>query len=257
MDYQEPGVPKPGAAVLATMDAQGRKMPMLITENFGRGRTAVLATGGTWRWQMNLPAGDPTYGLFWQQLLRWLVADSPGHVVASVPQQVLQDEGHVVLAVDVRGNDYQPVPDARVEAHIIGPNGISARLEMAPTPDTPGKFTAEWNADRRGSYLTEVTAQRRDMPLGRDVLTFQRLDGVAESFHTEQNRELLDRLASQTGGRYWKPQDLSSLADEISFSEAGVTTRTTKDLWNMPAVFLLMLALRFGEWLLRRRWGVV
>ena len=73
----------------------------------------------------------------------------------------------------------------------------------------------------------------------------------------ESSGSLLDRLASQTGGRYWKPQDLSSLADEISFSEAGVTTRTTKDLWNMPAVFLLMLALRFGEWLLRRRWGVV
>jgi uncharacterized membrane protein len=257
MDYQEPGVPKPGAAVLAMMDAQGRKMPMLVTENFGRGRTAVLATGGTWRWQMNLPAGDPTYGLFWQQLLRWLVADSPGHVVASVPQQVLQDEGHVVLAVDVRGNDYQPVPDARVEAHIIGPNGISARLEMTPAPDTPGKFTADWNADRPGSYLTEVTAQRGDMPIGRDVLTFQRLDGVAESFHTEQNHELLDRLATQTGGRYWKPQDLSSLADEISYSEAGVTTRTTKELWNMPAVFLLLLALPFSEWLLRRKWGVV
>jgi hypothetical protein len=128
---------------------------------------------------------------------------------------------------------------------------------MTPAPDTPGKFTADWNADRPGSYLTEVTAQRGDMPIGRDVLTFQRLDGVAESFHTEQNHELLDRLATQTGGRYWKPQDLSSLADEISYSEAGVTTRTTKELWNMPAVFLLLLALPFSEWLLRRKWGVV
>jgi hypothetical protein len=230
---------------------------MLVTENYGRGRTAVLATGGTWRWQMNLPAGDRTYALFWQQLLRWLVAESPGHVVASVPHQVLQDEGRVTLSVDVRGKDYQPVPDARVEAHIIGPNGISARLEMTPTPDTPGSFKAEWNADQPGSYLTEVTAQRGEESIGRDVLTFQRLDGVAESFHTEQNRELLERLASQTGGRYWKPQALSNLADEISFSEAGVTTRSSNDLWNMPAVFLLILMLRFSEWLLRRRWGVV
>ena len=79
MDFQEPGVPKPGAAVLATMDAAGRKMPLLITENYGRGRTAVLATSGTWRWQMNLPVGDPAYSLFWQQLLRWLVTGSPGH----------------------------------------------------------------------------------------------------------------------------------------------------------------------------------
>ncbi len=41
MDYQEVGTPKPGAVVLAEMTAAGRKMPMLITENYGRGRTAI------------------------------------------------------------------------------------------------------------------------------------------------------------------------------------------------------------------------
>ena len=75
---QEPGTPKPGAAVLAEMNAGGRKMPMLITENYGRGRTAVLATSGTWRWQMSQPLGDPTHDMFWRQLLRWLVTDTPG-----------------------------------------------------------------------------------------------------------------------------------------------------------------------------------
>src|ERR1700726_441734 len=73
MDYQEPGTPKPGAVVLAEMSAAGRKMPLLITENYGRGRTAVLATGGTWRWQMSQPLEDQTHEEFWQQLLRWLV----------------------------------------------------------------------------------------------------------------------------------------------------------------------------------------
>ena len=85
MDYQEPGTPKPGAAVLAEMNAGGQKLPLLITENYGRGRTAVLATSGTWRWQMSQPLGDTTHVMFWQQLLRWLVADTPGNVVASVP----------------------------------------------------------------------------------------------------------------------------------------------------------------------------
>ena len=58
MDYQEPGTPKPGAAVLAEMNVGGRKLPLLITENYGRGRTAILATGGVWRWQMSQPLGD-------------------------------------------------------------------------------------------------------------------------------------------------------------------------------------------------------
>ena len=33
--------------------------------------------------------------------------------------------------------------------------------------------------------------------------------------------------------------------------------RETRDLWDMPVVFLLLLMLRSGEWLLRRKWGVI
>jgi uncharacterized membrane protein len=88
MDYEDPGTPKPGAAVLANMiTPEGRKLPLLITENFGRGRTAIMATGGSWRWQMSSPLGDTAHDLFWQQLLRWLVSDTPGHVAASVPRR--------------------------------------------------------------------------------------------------------------------------------------------------------------------------
>jgi hypothetical protein len=93
--------------------------------------------------------------------------------------------------------------------------------------------------------------------LGRDVVTFQREDGVAENFHTEQNQVLLKQLASQTGGRYWEPSALKDLPRDISYSEAGISVRSTKELWSMPIVFLLLLGLPIIEWLLRRKWGVI
>ena len=257
MDYQEAGTPKPGAVVLAEMTAGNRKMPLLITENYGRGRTAVLATGGTWRWQMSQPLEDQTHEEFWQQLLRWLVMDTPGHIVAAVPSQMLLDDGRVQFSADVRDKNYLPAADAHVEAHILGPGGSAAQIEMTPDPNAPGTFHAEWTADQPGSYLTEVIATRDKDELGRDVLTFARMDGVAENFHTEQNRDLLEKLSAETGGRYWTPQDVSKLPGEISYSEAGITVRDTKELWNMPIVFLLLLLLPSTEWLLRRKWGVV
>jgi uncharacterized membrane protein len=264
MDYEDPGVPKPGAAVLAnTITPEGRKLPLLITENFGHGRTSIMATGGSWRWQMSSPLGDTAHDLFWQQLLRWVVSGTPGHVTASVPAQVLLDSGAVTFSAEVSDQQYNPAPDAKVEAHILGPGGVSALVEMAPVPDSPGQFQATWSAPKAGAYLTEITAQRADphtgtvKELGRDVLTFQRMDGVAENFHVEQNRDLLERLAAQTRGQYWKPADLGKLAGRIPFSEAGVTVRETKDLWNTPLVFLVLLLLRFSEWWLRRKWGIV
>jgi len=258
-DYQDPGTPKPGATVLAEMrdTASGRAMPLLITESYGRGRTALLATSGTWRWQMSGAVGDPAHSLFWQQLLRWLAADSPGRVTASIPQATLLDEGHVKLTAVVRDKEYTPAPDAHVAVHLIGPENVSALVDMSPVPNTPGTFEADWTAEKPGEYVAEVSAERGSEDLGKDVVTFRRQDGVAENFHTEQNRELLQKLSGETGGRYWTEDELDRLPKEISYSEAGISVRDTKPLWDMPIVFLILLALISADWLLRRKWGVV
>jgi hypothetical protein len=257
MDYQDAGTAKPGAAVLIQMNAGARKLPLLVTQNYGRGRTAVMATSGTWRWQMSQPLGDPVHDLFWQQLLRWLVLDSPGQVVVTAANHTLMDDGHIELSANVRDKEYMPAPDAKVTAHLIGPNGISVMLDMTPAADNPGVFHAAWTADKPGSYLAEVTAEKGSQELGSDTFPFERIDGVAENFHTVQNRALLEKLATETGGRYWKPGELSRLPNEISYSDAGISVRDIKELWNMPVVFLWLLLLMAAEWLLRRKWGVV
>ena len=258
LNYQDPGKPKPGAVVLMDGIASGTHFPLLITEPFGRGRTAVFATAGSWRgWQMQMPLADKTHEMFYTQLLRWLVNDTPRRVVASTPRQVLADETHVALRADVRDRTYLPASDATVQAHVTGPEGIAEVIQMTPNPIEQGAYSADWTAPKAGSYIVDVLAKRGTEDLGHDVLTFRREDGVAENFRVEQNRELLEKLSSETGGRYYKPEDAKKLGNEISYSEAGITVRETRDLWDMPAVFLLLLMLRSGEWLLRRRWGVI
>ena len=257
-DYQDIGTPKLGAAVLAEYTPGGRaRMPLLVSQNYGRGRTAVMATSGTWRWQMQQPLEDQTHEIFWQQLLRWLVTETPGQVVASTPKQMLFDESRVRLSVDVRDKSYLPGADAQVEARVMGPGGTTEQITMKPDPLTPGLYVAEYTAAKTGSFLTEFVARRGTEEVGRDVVTFQRQDGVAENFHTTQNRELLEKLSQQTNGKYWRPDDLGKLTDEIALSEAGITVREARDLWDLPAIFIGLLSLRGAEWWLRRRWGVV
>jgi len=258
MNFQEAGQPKPGALVLAEMTVMGGKpLPLLITEKYGRGRTAVFATGGDWRWQMLQPVQDMSHEIFWRQLLRWLVSDTPTRVVTTTTRPVLYDDGHVHLRAEVRDTTYLPTSDAQVQAHILGPDGNSQTVDLRPDSVEPGVYTADWDAAKPGSYVSEVVAQRGQQELGRGVVTFRREDGVAENFHLEQNRDLLQKLSSETGGRYYQPDQVSRLGEEISYSDAGITVRETKDLWDMPAVFFLVLLLCCGEWLLRRKWGVV
>jgi len=259
-DYEDAGSPKPGATELVDLHAGHRTLPLLVTESYGSGRTAILATGGTWRWQMSEALGDPAHDLFWQQLLRWLVAESPGPVSASIPVRLLMDEGDVQITAQVRDRTFQPATEAHVSVHILGPQGVDALVELRPSETTPGQYQAEWTAEKPGAYLAEVSAETADgqsQELGRDLVTFQRENGVAENFHTEQNRHLLEQLASETGGRYWNPSELGNLPRDISYSEAGISVRTIKELWNMPIFLLFLLGLATADWLLRRKWGVV
>jgi uncharacterized membrane protein len=257
-DYQEVGDPKPGATALLEVHPAGKKAsPLLVTQNYGRGRTAVFATGGSWRWKMWTDHADKTHPAFWQQLLRYLVTDTPGQVTGITPKPVLSDETRVPIRAEVRDKEFKLVNNAHVQARFMGPEGTAATIELAPQPLEEGVYTAEWNAEKPGSYVVEIVAGRDQEALGTDVLSFRREDGVAENFKTAQNRELLEKLSEQTGGRYYKPSDASKLTSEISYSEAGITTRENRDLWNLPAVFLLVLTIRGSEWLLRRKWGVV
>jgi len=257
-NYQEAGTAKPGAVVLAELLPTSRgRHPLLVTENYGRGRTAVFASAGSWRWQMSQPLEDKSHEMFWQQMLRWLVAGTYGPVVSSVPRTVFADEQRIPIRVEARDKNYLPLTDGRVEATVMGPGNSNEKIELRPDPASPGIYTADYAAVQPGSYVIETAVRRGDQEIGRDMFTFRREDGVAENFRTQQNRELLEKLASETGGKYYRPDEASRIPKEISYSEAGISVRETRDLWDMPIFFIGAILLRTSEWLLRRRWGLV
>ena len=107
-NYATVGDPKPGAVVLMTVAESGRRpTPLLAIQNYGRGRVGILATEGTWRWKMLQDHTDTTEYVFWQQLMRWMVTETPGKVVSSTPSLVLSDDTHVPFRVSVRDKKYE------------------------------------------------------------------------------------------------------------------------------------------------------
>jgi hypothetical protein len=169
----------------------------------------------------------------------------------------LLDDGHVQLTATVRDVTYMPAADASVQVHILGANGVDSGIAMTPLPNTPGTFQAEWTAGTPGSYVAEVVADRGSEELGREHIAFRRMDRIAENYHNGQNRDLLEKLSSETGGHYWTQSSVGRLPTDITYSEAGISVRDTKELWDMPIVILVLLSLLSAEWLLRRKWGIV
>jgi hypothetical protein len=190
-------------------------------------------------------------------LMRWMVTETPGEVQSSTPHQVLSDDTHVPLRVSVRDKNYETVSGATVQSSIARPDGGADTVELRPDPLEPGTYTGEYTADKPGTYVAVTTAKQDKTDFGQDAVTFRREDGVAENFGAAQNKDLLEKLANDTGGNYYTPSNARRLTGEVAVSEAGINAHDNLDLWDMPALFLLVILIRGGEWLLRRKWGVV
>ena len=254
-DFQYLESLKPAAATLLEADIDGQAWPLLVQHRYGLGNAYILATGGTWRWQMQLPHEDQKHEVFWQQLLRALAASAPERVMLTSERSFYGDQRTVELRADVRDNDFEPAQAAEVTLAVDEPNAPRRTITMLPVPGEPGRYAASVDADDVGIYRFEATASLDGAPLGTSRVAVRRQDGVAEHFRVQQNRPLLERLAVATGGSYFALADSDGIPEAVQFSEAGIVERQILDLWNMPALFLLLLLLKAGEWLLRLRWG--
>jgi hypothetical protein len=74
--------------------------------------------------------------------------------------------------------------------------------------------------------------------------------------HAELRSSLLQRIARETGGKYYPLADLSHLPDDVLLTHSGITAHESRDLWDMPVVLVLILILLGAEWGYRRWRGL-
>jgi uncharacterized membrane protein len=254
-DFQYLAELKPGAVALLEAEIQDTVHPLLVHQRYGLGNAYVLATGGTWRWQMQLPSEDMRHETFWRQLLHALVSGVPSPVRLTADRFYYGDETEVRLRAEVRDRKFEPVSDGTVSLTVSGGDGQPAEVAMQPVPGEPGSYEATVQAENVGIYEFSVEASLAEEPLGSAMFAIRREDGVAEHFAIQQNRALLERLAGLTGGRYFRLDELAGLPEQIRYSQAGIVETQVLPLWNMPVNFLLLLLFKAGEWLLRLFWG--
>ncbi len=254
-DYQDMGELRPGAIVLLeAVTPGGQSAPLLVTQRYGRGATWLLATASTWHWQMSLPKEDLRHETFWKQLLYTLVAPAPAHVSLQPERSVYEDGTAVTLEAEVLDKKYEPVPDAKLAVEAKAPDGANVPARIEPSGRGDGRYTVAVDAREPGLYQVRLTAKAGEETVGEALAHVRRVDGVLEQFGSWQHRPMLERIARETGGRYWSLDDLAGLPEAIRYSHAGMVESSTLDLWNAPLGFLLLALMKGSEWLLRRRW---
>jgi len=247
---------KPGAATLldGSHESLDDKQVVLAYQRYGAGKSIALTVADTWQWQMHydVPLEDMTHETFWQQMLRWLVADVSGQVRVRLGRERFAPGETVTIVADVFDDTYLAVNDAQVRAVVTGPNDDVESLDLAWTVDVDGRYETSFVAEAEGFYSVGVVAEGREGPLGNDAATGQATELTQEFFGAEMNRELLTRVADETGGRFYTAANLDELAGDIAFTEGGTTVTEVLDLWDMPIFFFIFVGMIGTEWTVRK-----
>lgn len=251
-DFQKLGPLRPAATTLLEVNVDGRNLPLLVSQPYGRGQSFILATGGTWRWQMNLPLEDMRHETFWRQLARNLVATSPRPFELSATTQ----NENISVRAELRDPDDEANQGLSITAVVASDSGELLNLELLPAAGQAGVYQASFAPSGTGLYTVEAISRKGDELIS-SVRTATRFDQGQEAFNIRQNRALLERVSEVTGGRYWTAAQFNELSEAISYSTAGITEQQISYLWDAPFFFILLLLLKVGEWLLRRVWKVI
>jgi uncharacterized membrane protein len=253
-DYQQVGDLKPAARTLVNVIVDGQQQPLLISQPFGRGHSYILATSGTWRWQMSLPVEDERHERFWRQLLRALVSSSPQRTSLQVDSR---DGSTLEIRAEFRDEAFNPVDNLTVSAVASHESGESWSIDLLPSENETGVFIAETKSGNSGAWYFEALATREGNVIEVARSSIYSEAAQKEYFNIRRNSALLKRVSEATGGQYFDAGELDALPDFLRHSSAGITEKVIRPIWDMPAVFLLLLLLKAGEWLLRRRWSTI
>ncbi len=245
-----------GSVVAGEGDAADRVV--LAFQRYGKGRAMVLGVQDTWLWQMEATVSldDQSHESFWRQLLRTIVSETPDAVEAAPDLASVEAGEPVTVKATVLDPGFVEVNGADVNARITTPTGEVRELPMEWSVSEDGEYTATFTPEMDGLFEVSVDATRDTTGLGTTETSVRVAPGTEEFRDPRQHRTLLERVADETGGRYYTPETVDQLAEDLRVTGGGVTVTEEHDLWDMPILFLLLAGLLGAEWAYRRKRGL-
>ncbi|OLC45791.1 MAG: hypothetical protein AUH43_15320 [Acidobacteria bacterium 13_1_40CM_65_14] len=250
---------KPGATILlSAVDNQRKDQVVLAYQRYGRGKAIAMPIQDSWLWKMDVkvPVADTTHAMFWRRMLRWLVDGVPDQVNVTTTADRVEPGEPVKLAAEVLDAAYTEVNDSRVMARITAPSGKVSEVPVDWTVTRDGDYRASFTPEEAGIYDIRVAAVRDQKDLGAAAMHVRVSAGDAEYFDAAMRAPLLRRIAEETGGRFFTPANAASLPEAVSYTGRGVTVVEERELWDMPALLMMLVALVGMEWGYRRVRGL-
>jgi uncharacterized membrane protein len=255
----KPGIGEVFAEHPTATSFDGKRTPLLVFGRYGAGRTMFLGMEDTWRWRFY--RGESVFDTFWVQCLRELARSKKlGQRRATlVTDRSAYDLGQqvevLVRVVDAELAGQLPEEGAGgsgLSAEVLDADGAVVRSVELVRDGAVWK--ARVPADRVGRLTLRVSG-----PVGVDGLTtpVEVIVPRLELADPRRDLSLVTRLASDTGGAVVMPEEVGKVAGLFPSAARTLAVVSSSPLWNAPVVMVLLVLMLAGEWVVRKRLGML
>jgi len=234
--------------------------PFLISRNVNRRKSVALLAYGLWRWKMlSDPSLDGILDHWLNTTVRWLTTRDEDRRVRITPaKETFTADEPVEFSGQVYDETLRPVDDAQI---ILTVRSKTRRDDITMTPLGNGQYDAQSRALPEGEYTFEAIVRRDGSETGRAAGSFSVGESNAEFLETRANALLLSQLSARSGGRFYYPNTIGSLAGDIrslpGFQSTEVFQSADIPLWTNPWTLLAVVLIFSLEWILRKQSGML
>ncbi|MDD3153717.1 MAG: hypothetical protein PHS41_02530 [Victivallaceae bacterium] len=243
---------KHGANVLARHTApDGKSYILMACQNFGAGRSMVLATDPLWRWKLKTPSGDNSCELFWRNLFSYLSlgkkADASWHVA-----------NRIIHAGEPLELEFFPASFramfAQMKFELQSPDGTVAPLTMTRPPSPGAHWRASQSFAKPGSYTCAAYHEGKRIAELNFFVT-QALAKDPEQSATEPDLARMEEFAMLPNVGIADGKDLFDAERYFPGEEFSVQEKHSVPLWHTSFLYLLIAGMILLEWIVRRKSG--
>ncbi|QDU37762.1 hypothetical protein Mal4_20790 [Maioricimonas rarisocia] len=240
-----------------------RENALIVHQYLGAGQVLWIGIDSTWRWRLR--TGDLYHHRFWGQLVRWAAefkAAVGNEFVRFGPDRSMISEGEeVLLRARWKPNFLRRFPDVTATANIF-PAGQRDEapmmsIELKPDLDSSLLHKATARGLPAGNYEIELQiegAEAVDRPIVAELIVSPQLTN--ELADLAADRELLQRLARETGGRMFLPDEVGEIPDLFRDVTESSSEYREQPLWNQWPAFAVLCTILMAEWVLRKLNGL-
>jgi hypothetical protein len=241
----------------------GRRPPLFVAANYGRGRIFWSATDETHMWRYTV--GDhPWFYPFWQQAMYWAMerklSGAKRYQLYLRPDRRYVMGETVLLNANAYTKDFQPLQDPELEVNIEPPQGTRQTTRLSKSQDKEGAYEGAFQPREVGTYriwvgdedetsravekfIVYIPNREEDEP----ILDTAQLRSIAREGYIGDAATPADREKN-----FFPITRIGELPDAVEASPQQQSEKREDDLWDSPLAYLLFALLITSEWVLRK-----